>query len=94
MAYIKKDEYPSWRKQGIYPDGTDEELGLDSDNLEKFSLGNWNSISKSNRKYFVRFQDDPSFVEDLYENGQYLGRPVRVRFVDNGPVLSWTLVRR
>ena len=97
MAYNKKPNYPSFKKPGVYPPSTDKELGLNSDNLEKFSLGNWNSISKSNRKYFVSTQggdENPSFLEDLYESGIYLGRPVRVKLVDIDPVLTWTLVSR
>ena len=46
MAYEKKDNYPKRRKPGIYPEGTDKQLGINNDDLEKFSLGNWNSIVK------------------------------------------------
>ena len=49
MAYSKKDNYPSLRKPGVYPDGSTKELGLDNDDLEKFSLGNWNSISEATK---------------------------------------------
>ena len=45
MSYIKKDNYPSLKKPGVYPDGTDKELGLNTDNLEKFSLGSWEDFS-------------------------------------------------
>ena len=92
--YQKRNQYPSYKKRGVYPSGSIKELGLNNDDLEKFSLGNWNSISKSNRRFYVTFERQPTFIEDLYEDGEYLGRPVRVRFVDNGPVLTWTLVRR
>jgi len=92
--YQKRNQYPSYKKPGVYPPGSIKELGLNNDDLEKFSLGNWNSISKSNRRFYVTFEGQPTFIEDLYEDGEYLGRPVRVRFVDNGPVLTWTLVRR
>jgi len=51
MAYIKKDNYPLLRKPGVYPDGTNTELGLDRDNLEKFSLGSWEEFSLSNRRF-------------------------------------------
>ncbi len=95
MSYTKYNEYPSLLKPGIYPDGTADQLGIGPDvDLEKFSLGNWNSISKSNRMFFLSFQDEATFIEDVYEFETYLGRPVRVRFVDNGPVLTWTLLRR
>ena len=94
MAYEKINNYPSYKKPGVYPSGSIKELGLNNDDLEKFSLGNWNSISKSNRRFYVSFEEQPTFIEDLYEDGEYLGRPVRVRFVDNGPVLTWTLIKR
>ena len=41
MAYTKKYNYPSLRKPGVYPPGSIKEHGLNTDNLEKFSLGNW-----------------------------------------------------
>jgi len=46
---IKKNNYPSIKKLGIYPDATDKELGLNNPNLEDFSLGNWNSIKKNSK---------------------------------------------
>ena len=49
MAYNKKNNYPSLKTPGVYPEGTDNELGLNSSNLEDFSLGNWNSIVKKNK---------------------------------------------
>ena len=94
MAYSKKDNYPSLKTPGVYPSGSIKELGLDSDNLEKFSLGNWNPISKSNRRFFVSFQGQPLFIEALYENGEYLGRPVKVKLINNDPVFTWTLLKR
>ena len=50
MAYIKKDNYPSLKKPGVYPDGSIKELGLDSDNLEKFSLGNWSELDENKKQ--------------------------------------------
>ena len=40
MAYQIKENYPSWSTPGIYQEGTTQELGLNNDNLEDFSLGN------------------------------------------------------
>ena len=94
MAYDKKDNYPSFKLKGIYPPGSSKELGLDNVDLEKSSLGNWNSIVKSNREIFRPTIEQPSFFSNLYENGKYLGRPVRVKFLDIAPVLTWTLIRR
>ena len=50
MAYENKPNYPSLKKPGVYPEGTDKELGLDSDDLEKFSLGSWPSYVYDNKK--------------------------------------------
>ena len=49
MAYNKKNSYPSIKTPGVYPEGTNTELGLNSSNLVDFSLGNWNSIVKGNK---------------------------------------------
>ena len=72
MAYEKKDTYPLIKKPGIYPEKTIKELGLDNDDLEKFSLGNWNSIVKNNRpftsdflKKFTSTIDDQVEIEDV-----------------------------
>ena len=50
MAYDKKPNYPSLKTPGVYPDGTDKELGLDNDSMEKFSLGSWPSYIFNNKK--------------------------------------------
>ena len=57
MAYDKKPNYPSLKKPGVYPPGTDKELGLNSDNLEKFSLGSWEE-SFSDRSIII---DNPEY---------------------------------
>ena len=43
MSYSKKNRYPSIKTPGVYRDATDKQLGLDVDDLENFSLGNWNT---------------------------------------------------
>jgi len=72
MAYNKKDTYPSLKTPGVYPDETDKELGLDNDDLQKFSLGSWASINKNNRpfmadylKKFTWTYDDSVEVEEI-----------------------------
>ena len=71
MAYQKKNNYPSWSKPGIYPDGDSRQLGLDNDNLEKFSLGNWNSIVRANRPFLnkdiisISQDEGSSILEDI-----------------------------
>ena len=44
MAYNKKNKSPSIKTPGVYRDATDKQLGLDNDDLENLSLGNWNSL--------------------------------------------------
>ena len=51
MEYGKKINYPSWKKPGTYPTTTRKELGLNNDDLEKFSLGNWNAIVGEKRLF-------------------------------------------
>ena len=71
MAYEKKNLYPSALKPGVYPDGTTKELGLNSDELENISLGNWNSIVKNDRvflsEYFKQYVV-PEVVEPSIQN--------------------------
>ena len=70
MTYIKKINYPSFKKPGVYPSGSLKELGLDNDNLEKLSLGNWNSVIRRNRAFInqsmISVDDDqPSILENI-----------------------------
>ena len=51
MSYNKKNNYPSVKTPGIYPDEDDRKLGLDTDDLNELSLGNWNSIFKGNKLF-------------------------------------------
>lgn len=71
MEFSKKQNYPTYLKPGIYPDVQDDKkIGLDNDELEQFSLGNWNSIVKDNRIFPLRLLDVPSLK----------GRPVEISF--------------
>jgi len=72
MEYSKKEQYPSWSTPGVYPDGSIKELGLNNDNLEDFSLGNWNSIVKDNRVFTLDTGQIPT--------SDPRGRDVRVGF--------------
>ena len=49
MAYNKKNKSPSVKTPGVYRDATDKQLGLDNDDLENLSLGNWNSLFRGNK---------------------------------------------
>ena len=51
MSYNKKNNYPSVKTPGIYPDEDDRKLGLNTDDLNELSLGNWNSIFKGNKLF-------------------------------------------
>jgi len=75
MAYEKKDNYPSFKVKGIYPPGSDKELGLDNEDLEKSSLGNWNSIIKNNRKFFT---SQSNIIKNISEGNEILGRPIKI----------------
>mgnify|MGYP001183948066 FL=1 len=74
MAYEKKDNYPSFKVKGTYPPGSDKELGLDNEDLEKFSLANFNSIIKDNKLLLT-----DSSILDFDERG----RPVELQFDDD-----------
>ena len=75
MAYEKKDNYPSFKVKGTYPPGSDKELGLDNEDLEKSSLGNWTSIVKNNRKFFT---SQSNIIENISEGDEILGRPIKI----------------
>ena len=51
MSYEKKYIYPRVNTPGIYPEEDDRKLGLDTDDLNELSLGNWNSIFKGNKLF-------------------------------------------
>ena len=78
MAYQKINNYPSLKTGGVYPSGSFKQLGLDSDDLKKFSLGNWTSIVKGNVIFTYREnQQDTEIVADPN------GRPIRLLFNEN-----------
>ena len=72
--YQKRNQYPSYKKPGGYPLGSMKELGLNNDDLEKFSLGNWNSIVKDNKLLITNASEI-----DIDERG----RPVQLAFDDD-----------
>ena len=74
MEYERKINYPSWKKPGTYPTTTRKELGLNNDDLEKFSLGNWNSIISSKRIFSTG-----DFTSYPIEKG----RPVSIRLASS-----------
>ena len=85
MAFTKKEDYPSVRKPGVYLEESDERLGLNTSDLEKFSLGNWNSIVRDDKAYFSLGRSD-NIVDIINRNSQYQGRPVGIEFIsDSSP---------
>ena len=85
MAFTKKEDYPSVRKPGVYLEESDERLGLNTSDLEKFSLGNWNSIVRDDKAYFSLGRDN-NIVDIINRNSQYQGRPVGIEFIsDSSP---------
>jgi len=82
MAFTKKEDYPSVRKPGVYLEESDERLGLNTSDLEKFSLGNWNSIVRDDKAYFSLGRDN-NIVDIINRNSQYQGRPVGIEFISD-----------
>jgi len=67
MAYINKPNYPSLKKPGTYPSGSIVELGLNNDNLEKFSLGSWEEVALSHRRFLLSTTYDDSFENTIQD---------------------------
>ena len=74
MAYQKINNYPSLKTKGVYPSGSFKQLGLDNDELKKFSLGNWSSIMRGDVFFTYRETETEEVVADER------GRPVLVGF--------------
>ena len=74
MAYQKIENYPSIKTKGVYPSGSIKQLGLDSDDLKKFSLGNWTSIMRGDVFFTFRETEQDEIVADER------GRPVFISF--------------
>ena len=67
MAYTKEIKYPSNKKPGVYTSGSIKQLGFNTDELEKISLGNWESIKRNNRVFlteqFIKWNADEEPVD-------------------------------
>ena len=76
MAFQRYDDSPSLMKPGVYQSDnvTEDQLGLNTIDLEKYSLGNWNSIVRNNRKFWSPLSDPT--VTSLVDQG----RPVQLEF--------------
>ena len=67
MAYIPQPKYPSKKKPGVYPSGSIKELGLNTDNLEKFSLGSWEEASLSTHRFVLSTTLDNSIENSVLD---------------------------
>ena len=77
MDYQKSPNYPSIKTKGVYPSGSIKQLGLDSDDLKKFSLGNWTSIMRGDVFFtFVETEQNEIVADER-------GRPVFIKFDEN-----------
>ena len=74
MAFQLYNDSPSLMKPGVYQSGnlTEDQLGLNTIDLEKYSLGNWNSIVRNNRKFWSPLSDPT--LTSLVDKG----RPVQL----------------
>ncbi len=77
MAYQKINNYPSLKTKGVYPSGSIKQLGLDSDDLKKFSLGNWTSVMRGDFIFTYRETQQDEVLADPR------GRPIQLRFNQN-----------
>ena len=77
MAYQKINKYPSYKTRGVYPSGSFKQLGLDSDDLKKFSLGNWTSVMRGDFIFTYRETQQDEVLADPR------GRPIQLRFDEN-----------
>ena len=75
MAYQKINNYPSLKTKGVYPSGSIKQLGLDSDDLKKFSLGNWTSVMRGDVLFTYRETEEQNEVV-----ADPNGRPIRLLF--------------
>ena len=84
MAFQRYDDSPSLMKPGVYQSGnvTEDQLGLNTIDLEKYSLGNWNSIVRNNRKFWSPLSDPT--VSSLMGKG----RPVQLEFAPSTLIKS------
>ena len=59
MVFKLYNDSPSLMKPGVYQSGsiTEDQIGLNTIDLEKYSLGNWNSIVKNDRKFWTPLSD-------------------------------------
>ena len=83
--FIKRNDLPSYKKPGVYPSGSDIEVGLDSSDLLGNSLGNWNNLIRdegpvddegnSTPRVFVSFASDTELVTPTVDaNEEAVGR--------------------
>ena len=85
MVFKLYNDSPSLMKPGVYQSGsiTEDQIGLNTIDLEKYSLGNWNSIVKNDRKFWSPLSDPT--VTSLVDQG----RPVQLYFAPSAVIQSY-----
>ena len=62
MSYRIREGFPNYNLVGIYPSGSDSQLGLDSIDLETFSLGNWEEYKRNDVQLLVPLDIEPELI--------------------------------
>ena len=83
MGFDLKNDSPSLTTPGVYQSVSDDLLGLNTIDLEKYSLGNWNSIVRNNRKFWSPLSDPT--LTSLVDKG----RPVQLYFAPSAVIKSY-----
>ena len=85
----KKLSIPSYKSPGVFPNGSDESLGIGSSDLFESSLGNWNNLVKNlgpdnKPRVFISFASDSELITpSVNEDGELPPRPIYIRFIED-----------
>ena len=85
----KKQSIPSYKSPGVFPNGSDEALGIGSSDLFESSLGNWNNLVKNlgpddKPRVFISFASDAELVTPSQnEDGELPPRPIYIRITED-----------
>ena len=90
----KKQSIPSYKSPGVFPNGSDEALGIGSSDLFESCLGNWNNLVKSlgpdnKPRVLISFASDSELVTpSRNENGDLPPRPIYIKFTED-LIFTW-----
>ena len=85
----KKQSIPSYKSPGVFPNGSDEALGIGSSDLFESSLGNWNNLVKSlgpdgKPRVFISFASNAELVTpSVNEDGELPPRPIYIKITED-----------